>query len=352
MKQAFDDMLESLVDPVMVINSGGILLEANPAACRMFGWTREELIGGPVTKLMAEPYRSEHDGYLQNFLTTGETKAIGRVRKVTAQHRSGREFPCELSVSFAMVDGEHRFYGIVRDMTEREEMVARLSQVERLAAMGELAAGVAHEVNNPVNTIINCAQLVKDGDDDPTLLDDIIQEGMRIAMIVRDLLDFAADRSDQFVPVSLADVTERVTKLVARRLERQGIHVEAEHEPDLPTVSGISHQIQQVLLNLVLNARDVLTEVERDEPRIVVHVRRAEFEGRPAVQLSVRDNGPGVAEADRERIFEPFVSKKKSNGTGLGLAVSRGIVSDHGGTIELDSVLGEYAEFRITLPAD
>lgn len=341
------EMIDHLVDPVIVIDKRGVILTANPSACAMFGWTRDELIGGPVTRLMPDPYRTEHDDYLNNYLETGETKAIGRVRKVVGQRRGGEEFPAELSVSFAMHDGEPLFYGIVRDMTEREEMVARLAQVERLAAMGELAAGVAHEVNNPVNTIINCAQLVKDGDEDPTLLDDIIQEGMRIAMIVRDLLDFAADRSESSSSVDLAAIVSRVLNLVSRRLEHQGIKLVSTVADDLPPVNGIPHQIQQVLLNVVLNARDALSEVERTERTIEVHAEHDdEF-----VRLRVRDNGPGIEPADRERIFDPFFTKKKhAKGTGLGLAVSRGIVRDHGGQMSVVSEVGRFAEFGIALP--
>ena len=229
-------------------------------------------------------------------------------------------------------------------------MVARLAQVERLAAMGELAAGIAHEVNNPVNTIINCAQLVADGDDDPSLLDDIVQEGMRIATIVRDLLDFARDRSDERADVEIDQPIDRVLSLVSRRLERQGIRLVSEIEDGLPTIQGRSHQIQQVLLNLVLNARDAIVEagaeLGREGEIRVIAARRDD-----SVVVTVRDNGPGIAAGELEKIFEPFFSRRRGHdGTGLGLAVTRGIVEDHGGTIRARSEVGEFAEFEVRLP--
>lgn len=346
----FDAMLEHLVDPVLAIDERGVVLHVNPAATKLFGWTREELLGQKVNVLMGEPYRTEHDGYLAHYLATGETRAIGRVRKVLGRHRSGREFPAELSVSFVRTAAGLRFYGIVRDITEREQMVARLAQVERLAAMGELAAGIAHEVNNPVNTIINCAQLIKDGDDDPARLDDVIQEGMRIATIVRDLLDFARDRSGDYEDIDVEQQVRRVLSLVERRIERQGIRLDAELDTSLPTVSGLGHQIQQVLLNLILNARDALVEstAAPDRPKHIL-VSATCSDGQ--VLLRVRDNGPGVAAEDRERIFEPFFSRRRvQEGTGLGLAVSRGIVEAHGGSITLRSEVGAFAEFEIALP--
>ncbi|HMQ23574.1 MAG TPA: PAS domain S-box protein, partial [Planctomycetota bacterium] len=194
-------LFDSLVDPILSIDVDGRILTANPAVERTFGWSRDQILGEPITLLMAEPFRTEHDGYVKRFLDTGERRAIGRVRQVLARHKDGHEFPCELSVSFVKRGEDVRFYGIVRDVSDRERLLERVAQVERLAAVGELAAGVAHEVNNPVNTIINCARLIKAGDPDAQLVDDIIDEGLRIAMIVRDLLDLSRHHDDDFAKV-------------------------------------------------------------------------------------------------------------------------------------------------------
>lgn len=352
---AIEEMLDTLVDPVLEIDVEGVVQAINPAACSMFGWPREDIMGQKVNLLMGEPYRTEHDEYLRRYLSTGETHAIGRVRKVIGRRRSGEDFPAELSVSVAVRDGRPRFYGIVRDMTEREEMAARLAQVERLAAMGELAAGIAHEVNNPINTIIQCAELVKEGDDDPALLDDVVQEAMRVAVIVRDLLNFAQDNAGQRVPLDLREACERVVRMVSRRLSRQGIELQAVFDDDMPSIDAVAHQLQQVFLNLILNARDALlaSDTAPERPLISVRVTHAEADAEQpsALVVRVRDNGAGIPEKVRDRIFEPFFTTKSAGqGTGLGLAVTRGIITDHGGSIAVTSEVGAFTEFEIRLP--
>ncbi|MCA8972453.1 MAG: PAS domain S-box protein, partial [Planctomycetes bacterium] len=341
-----DQFTDSLVDPILSIDTQGTILTANPPVERVFGWTREQLVGDHISVLMAEPFRSEHDDYVQRFLDTGERRAIGRVRQVLARHKDGHEFACELSVSVVEVDGAVRFYGIVRDVSDRERLLERVAQVERLAAVGELAAGVAHEVNNPVNTIINCAKLMKAGDDDPQLVDDIIDEGLRIAMIVRDLLDLSRQHDDDFAPVDLENVVRRTLALLESRFAKDAISVDVEIAEGLSRIHGRAHQMQQVLTNLLLNARDALLGAKGDRERVVsVRLRNV---GPDRVEIRVHDNGVGIEEHDLERIFRPFYSKKLANGgTGLGLAVSRGIVHGHGGSIAAHSRIGEYAEFVI-----
>ncbi len=343
-------LFDSLVDPILSIDVDGRILTANPAVERTFGWSRDQILGEPITLLMAEPFRTEHDGYVKRFLDTGERRAIGRVRQVLARHKDGHEFPCELSVSFVKRGEDVRFYGIVRDVSDRERLLERVAQVERLAAVGELAAGVAHEVNNPVNTIINCARLIKAGDPDAQLVDDIIDEGLRIAMIVRDLLDLSRHHDDDFAKVDLEQVVRRALSLLESRFKKEAIAVEVDVAANLASVHGRAHQIQQVLMNLLLNARDALLG-SKSERKHVVALRLRNL-GEDRVELRVRDNGVGIEEHDLERIFRPFYSKKLNDGgTGLGLAVSRGIIQAHGGSIAAHSRVGDYAEFVIVLPA-
>lgn len=345
-----NQLFDSLIDPILCIDARGIVHRINQSTIDTFGYPARELLGQNVKLLMAEPYRSAHDGYIANYFATGEERAIGRVRQVNARHKDGREFPCELSVSRVEAPEGIRFYGIVRDVSEREGILERVAQVERLAAVGELAAGVAHEINNPVNTIINCAKLVKDGDDDPQLVDDIIDEGLRIAMIVRDLLDLSREQSRDGELVETAEVLRRVINLLSTRMSKDGITIDLELDPELGRIRGRSHQIQQVLMNLTLNARDALLTTERAEKRIRIVARNA---GEHDIEIRVRDNGPGIVEHDLERIFRPFFTKKTDRGgTGLGLSVSRSIIQAHEGSIAAHSSVGEYAEFVVLLPRD
>lgn len=355
-RMELERVVDAILDPIASIDEQGRILSVNPAVERVFGWPREELLGRNVSVLMGEPYRREHDGYIAHYLRTGDARAIGRVRKVLGRRRDGTEFPCELSVSEIRGPGaKRRFVGVVRDISEREQIAARLAHTERLAALGELAATVAHEVNNPVNTIINCAQLVKDGDDDPQLLQHITEEGVRIASIVRDLLDFARDRHDENSTVHVGDVVRRTLSLSQGRIEKHGIRLRVDLAPDLPALRARSQQLQQVLLNLLLNARDALVGDGRSsvQPGKEIAIR-AEPAGNGVhrmIRLSVRDNGPGIAPENLERVFQPFFTTKADRGgNGLGLAVSRGIVQEHGGTLTVRSEPGEFCEFIVELP--
>ncbi len=343
-------VLDAMIDPVIAIDATGAIVLANPAVATGFGWEPDQLLGRNVSVLMAEPYRSEHDAYLRTYRETGQAKAIGVARSVIGRRRDGTDFPCQISISEITEPGPARFVGVVRDTSETEELSLRLSQAERLAAVGELAAGVAHEINNPVTTIINCAQLIREGDTDARLPDDIVQEGMRIASIVRDLLDFSRQPADYRAPTDIRSVIERTFSLIGSRIRKQGIQLNLNEDPSLPTIPGRAQQLQQVLLNLLLNARDALVADPRKHDKLITVTTCKSDDGK-AVVLIVRDNGPGVPDTVQERIFQPFFTTKRDRGgTGLGLAVSMGIVESHGGTLQCQSKAGEYAEFRVTLP--
>jgi len=345
-------VFDAVLDPMVAIDDDGRVVAANPAVQTVFQWDREELLGRNVAVLMGEPYRTEHDGYIRRYLQTGDRRAIGRVRKVLGRRRDGSEFPCELSVSEVWTESGRRFFGVVRDVSEQENLAARMAAAERLAAVGELAAGIAHEVNNPVNTIINCAQMVKDGDTAPELCDHIIQEGLRIAGFVRELMGVATDRAGERVPIDVHAPLRAALALIAVRLRHAGIELRLDEGRDLPAVRARAQRLQQVFLNLLINAVDALQPLPRTDKTVAVSTRLQVEGGASWVVVTVRDNGPGVAEYARERIFQPFfTTKKPGEGTGLGLAVSAGIARDHGGRIELRSEVGAYSEFALWLPA-
>ncbi len=346
-------ILAAISEPVIAIDESGRILEANGACEVVFGYLREELQGQNVSILMEEPYRSEHDSYLASYLRTGVKKAIGKNRQVAGRKKDGSSFPCEISITEANIGETQNFVGLIRDLTQERELSLKFAQAERLAAVGELAAGVSHEINNPINTVLNCAQLLKDGDEDPDLLQDICDEGERIAKIVRSLLDFAKEHSEEMTPVALGSLVSRTLGLIRRRIQRPGIEVRLSVEEDLPRPWLCSHQIQQVLMNLLLNARDAILQQEgRTEPGvIVVSLESTLFEGQQGLLLKVRDNGPGVPRDSQDRIFTPFyTTKREAGGTGLGLPVSLGIIQKHGGRLDVSSDGASYCEMRILLP--
>jgi two-component system NtrC family sensor kinase len=234
-------------------------------------------------------------------------------------------------------------------MAERlAETQQSLIQSERLISMGKLAAGVAHEINNPLTGIVSYAEaLMEDaGSSDPRRKDYevILHEALRCRQIVRSLLDFARQDAPALVPSRAEDLIDRTLQVVARQAAFRNITFEKHIEPDLPLVGVDPLQIEQVLLNLVVNAQQAMPA----GGRIVLAARRAAAAGR--VELSVQDEGTGIPPEIRSRIFEPFFSTKGGKTDGLGLAVCLGIVQRHGGTIEVESRPGQGTLFRVTLP--
>lgn len=339
-------ILDTATEGIVTIDSRGIVESFNGAAERLFGYAAAAVVGNNVKQLMPQPCHGEHDAYLQRYLTTGEKRIIGYGREVVGRRFDGSLFPIDLSVGEGWTGGKRFFTAVIRDITERHEMQAKLAQTERLAAVGELAAGVAHEVNNPINTMINCAQLIEDGDDPKENSRIIAEEGQRIADIVRDLLQFARDDRDQPQPTSLLGVVERTLRLVGENFNRHGIQLSVELPDAMPPVLARPQQVQQALLNLMMNAKDALATLT--DGRAVTLSAGADSGG---AWLQVSDNGPGIPEELGSRIFEPFVTTKRARGgTGLGLSVSRSIIEGYGGRIELETAPGQGASFRLWLP--
>jgi two-component system NtrC family sensor kinase len=246
---------------------------------------------------------------------------------------------------------------ILKDVTLKTKMEAQLVHSAKLAALGEMAAGVAHELNSPMTVIIGTAQmLVRDqhADDQRELtdaLDDIINCGLRCKRIIQNLLTFS--RQDQLpaTEIDLNDEVERVLSLIQYQINRSQIRIVSHLDPGLPKMTANGPQIQQVLTNLLVNARDALDGVERQEKIIEVSTSLRRQSGRRWAVLSVRDNGTGIDAERLSKIFAPFyTSKEATKGTGLGLSVSLGIAESHKGTIEVESVAGEGSIFSMVLP--
>ncbi|MHC4897712.1 MAG: ATP-binding protein [Planctomycetota bacterium] len=277
-------------------------------------------------------------------------------------HAASREYRHTVlrAVPILEADGSVReWVGTATDIHDRRvakqkerELRAELEQSGRLAAIGELAAGVAHEVNNPINTIINCAQLLKEGDRDTTLHEDIIEEGQRIASIVRDLLEFAREGRPEFLPTEIGAVLRRTLSLIGESIREQGIEICQNVRDDLPLVMARPEKLQQIFLNLLINAKDALVEDKNNtEKEIRIAASTGTIKGQPAVCVSVRDNGPGIPPDRLGRIFEPFyTSKRDRGGTGLGLSITRGIADDHDANLDVKSASGQFTEFVLQIP--
>jgi PAS domain S-box-containing protein len=347
-RHLFRIAVEASPNAMLIVNRHGGIVMVNAESERLFGYSRSELLGSAVDRLVPAPAAARHAALRRSYADNPTERRMGADRELTALRKDGREVPVEIALApVELAEGPGALATIV-DVAERRQLRAKLSQAERLAAIGELAAGVAHEINNPVNTIVNCAQLVLDGDPAEENCKVMLEEGARITAIVKDLLQFARDDRGGPQPTNLAEVAGRCVRLLGENIKRHGIAVGVDVPATLPLVHGNPQQLQQVLLNLMINAKDAVQQRAPANGRRIDIVARELADGR--IACSVQDNGPGVPVELHDRIFEPFVTTKRARGgTGLGLSVSRSIVTQFGGTIELDSVPGEYARFTMVL---
>ncbi len=351
MRQAewrFRTLFRAAPDAVLtVLQTTGRVREANDAVREVFGIDPHQVVGRSLVELAAESDRPT----LERILASAFAGTPGRA-EVQVIHPDRPDAPrrfVSLAASRLPEADPPSALLIARDMTHEREMHARLMESDRLAAVGELVAGVAHEVNNPLSSISAFAQLLLR---DETLdaqqresIEVIRAETTRASQVVKDLLAFARRSEPQRTPLDLNTVVTRSLRMRQYQFDETGVLVESELADDLPAVMGDPRQLQQVCLNLLTNAIQAMKQGG------TLRVRTARVGD--AVHLEVADNGPGIPAEARPHIFEPFfTTKKEGEGTGLGLSVSYGIVAAHGGTIELVDSGPQGTTFRVALPAE
>ena len=251
-----------------------------------------------------------------------------------------------------------RFMEIIEDITDRKRAEAEAVRASHLAALGELAAGVAHEINNPVNGIINYTQILlnksREGEREHDIARRIIKEGDRIANIVRNLLSFARDNKGDRMQSNIADIISETMGLTETQLRKDGIILILNIPRALPAVFVQPQQIEQVFLNIISNARYALNnkyEGTHEDKKLEIHIQEASAGPRPCIQVIFHDRGTGIHPDIMNKVMNPFFSTKPGGiGTGLGLSISHGIISDHGGRLVIDSVHGTFTRVAVELP--
>ncbi len=352
-------ILETVPDAMVVIDARGNVESFSSAAERLFGYSAAEVHGQNVKMLMPSPYRDQHDGYLKRYLTTGERRIIGIGRVVVGQRKDGSTFPMELSVGEVRQDGRRLFTGFVRDLTERQQTERRLQElqdgllhVSRLRSMGQMAAALAHELNQPLTATANYvrAALRLIEQPEPNLnrvrqaMNLAVQQTLRSGEIIRRLRAFVSRGEVSRRSESVAKLIEEASALALVGAKEHGIKVLIHIDPDLPTAEVDRVQIQQVLLNLIRNA------VEAMEGHEVRELSVGTMMADGAVLVSVADTGGGIPPEIESKLFQPFVTTK-SEGMGIGLSVCRTIVEAHGGRLWVERNAGGGSVFRFTLPA-
>ena len=344
----FRTLFRAAPDAVFTVLQSGRIREANDAVRDVTGCDPLQVVGRPVVDLVGETDRER----LRSALDA--TFAGSPTRLEVAFRHDGRGASIRRIVALAMSrlpEADPPTVLLVgRDMTSEREMRVRLMESDRLAAVGELVAGVAHEVNNPLSSISAFAQLLlRDGGLTAAQRDSIEvikSETLRASQVVKDLLAFARRSEPQREPLDLNAVILRTLRLRGYQLTSNKISVESDLSADLPSVVGDARQLQQVCLNLVTNAIQAMATLGGGTLFVSTRPEGAH------VVLDMRDTGPGIPDAAKARIFEPFFTTKgEGEGTGLGLSVSYGIIMAHGGKIEVATSSGAGTTLRVTLPA-
>jgi two-component system, LuxR family, sensor kinase FixL len=351
-------ILETIPDAMVVIDHLGNVHSFSRAAERLFGYSAAEVHGQNVTMLMPSPYREQHDGHLTRYLTTGKSRIIGIGRVVVGRRKDGSTFPMELSVGEVRQDGHKLFTGFARDLTERQLTERRLQElqegllhVSRLRSMGQMAAALAHELNQPLTATANYvrAALRLIEQPEPNLprvrqaMSQAVQQTLRSGEIIRRLRAFVSRGEVARRPESVAKLIEEASALALVGAKEHGIKVMIRIDPNLPTAEVDRVQIQQVLLNLIRNAVEAMEAREVRE----LSVGTAMADG--AVLVSVADTGGGIPPEIESKLFQPFVTTK-AEGMGIGLSVCRTIVEAHGGRLWVEQRAGGGSIFRFTLP--
>jgi two-component system sensor kinase FixL len=355
-------LLDAAVDAIIVIDSRGHIETFNQAAEQIFGFSAAEILGKNVSLLMPEPDRSAHDGYLRRYNLTGAARIIGIGREVQAQRRDGTVFPASLAVGRVAGTEPARFVGFIRDISARvaaERAAAqaqqRLTHVARLSTLGEMAAALAHEINQPLAAITTYAQACQrlldkgealDAADIRQPLVEIGRQALRAGEVIRRLRSFAANREVRREPIRCNQLLEDVVSLARPDLRANDVRLKLEVAPGLPDVMADAVQLQQVLINLFRNAIDATLQKTATQHEITLRALCTPG----GVEISVHDHGPGLESATLAKLFNPFFTTKP-HGTGLGLAISRTIVHAHGGMLAHREEPGGGACFHFTLPA-
>ncbi len=359
--EEFQALLDAAVDGVILLDHQGRVRVFNRAAERLFGYPAAEIIGANIDRLMAEPDRSAHNGYLARYRETRVAHIIGTGREVEARRKDGSIFPVFLSVGVVEGVEPPRYVGFVQDISFRRRaeenthrLQERLTHVSRLATVGEMSSGIAHELNQPLTAVANYAQACDRllGLPDPDIeeirgaLKQITAQAVRAGDIIRRLRALARNDVTRRELTDVNVLVAELTELIQLDTKAHGVSYRLELADGLPAAAVDRAQMQQVVLNLVRNAVESMADQGATTREVEVRTRLSPDQ---KVEIAVCDTGPGVSQEIAPRLFDPFWTSKP-HGTGLGLATSRTIVKSHQGSLDYQPNLPSGACFTVRLP--
>src|SRR5947199_913737 len=360
-EEKFRLVLDAAPNAMIMVDSAGVISFANAPAATVFGYPLSELIGCHVETLIPERFPARHAGYRKGFLSEPSSRAMGAGRDLFGRRKDGSEFPVEVGLNPIHTTEGLFVLASVIDITarkqaelEHERQNIELVRVGRVAVMGELAASLAHEVNNPIGAIVANASAGerllaagKIGTEEMTeLLADIVADGRRAGEIVQGIRTMVRKGKARRSLVQINDTIDSLLRIVRAEALGRNVTVTTEVDSDAGQVWGDPVQLLQVFLNLAMNAFEAMTALPSNALCLVIRADRNE---NGDVLVRVRDSGNGFPSGLAEQLFEPFFSTK-AEGTGMGLAIARGIIEAHGGTISAENFDGGGACFTVRLP--
>jgi two-component system, NtrC family, sensor kinase len=342
LKDFSENIVESLNVGVLAVDLDGIVESWNTRMEQLFGVVRQEAVGRQLSSLLPEELARE-------IAARGDAEQITGIYKQRLQHQ-GKLLTLNVSITPLVSKASERIGRLLLfdDVTQRERMEEQMSQTEKLTSLGLLAAGVAHEVNTPLAVISNYIQMLAkqmpESDPRHSIIEKIVKQTFRASEIVNNLLNFSRTGAAEAADVDVNRVVEETLSLVAHPLKTSQIRVVKQLGEPLPAVRGSANKLQQVFLNLFLNARDAMPGGGMLEVRTAAH--------NGSVEIEIADTGAGIAREHIHRIFDPFFTTKASGrGTGLGLSVTYGIIKEHSGKIDVRSTPGKGTSFHVEFPA-
>lgn len=362
-EERFRLLVETAPDAIFLV-TGRTVAYANQAAVQLLkADSASQLIGQPVMTWLHPSFKEAVEKRYQTLLQ--DRQPVPPMEQIYVR-LDGTELPVEVTAAPLQYHDSEGALIYVRDISERknreEKRIADLLQFrqqQKLESIGTLASGVAHEINNPIMGIINYAQLIIDENPNDGITwyaQEIMAEGTRISRITSDLLFYSRQQKQTHSPADIHDIIQRTLSLIGGVLKKDQIEIEILPAPELPLIKCRSQQIQQILMNLLTNARDTLNEKypgSHPDKVIILSTQLYEDAGRRWIRITVEDHGKGIPQAYRDKLFDPFfTTKPRDVGTGLGLPISYGIARDHHGRLEYDTKEGQYTQFHLHLPVD
>ncbi|MBC8317522.1 MAG: PAS domain S-box protein [Desulfobulbaceae bacterium] len=363
LKSFYESIIQNLRSGLITVDRSMNISDTNNAAVSLLGYSHDELLGRPLESLFATSLQDQECRFFDHIDEIDT--CMGSLAEVTMQRRDGRVFPVEICYS-VITDREGEINGlscIFKDISKRKELEHDLARVDKLASLGELAAGMAHEIKNPLAGIASALQVLARNFQKESphqfIFNEVQDQVRRLDSFITDLLQFARPGKTNFSELDLTEIIDKALFLVSKELDDKHIQVQCTLAKNHPVPQGDRGQLQQVFLNIILNAIDAIEEggflhiSSRWEPAIGFGEQRCvnpscqENKGR--VLVAFKDSGVGIAPDSLEAIFNPFHTSKH-NGTGLGLSISQRVMEQHGGKIVVESEVGAGSTFTVLLP--